>query len=148
MSNKVDNKMTILDHLVESKNKSNIENDIIQEFKNADPELRSLAYQISLEKFNDKYSDVNKYQKNFLSEFIKCDNSIVSLREMYNRHASFIKEELESHTKKVDSDVTKVFLEEATKSIEILNTKKTKNKNFENILEYYEVLDKIERIHA
>lgn len=144
----VDNKMTILDHLVESKNKSNIENDIIQEFKNADPELRSLAYQISLEKFNDKYSDVNKYQKNFLSEFIKCDNSIVSLREMYNRHASFIKEELESHTKKVDSDVTKVFLEEATKSIEILNTKKTKNKNFENILEYYEVLDKIERIHA
>lgn len=144
----VDNKMTILEHLIESKDGQSVERDIIEEFRNADPELRALAYKISLDKFNDKYSKVNDYQKSFLNEFIKCDNSVVSLREMYNKHASYIKEEFSNHSEKVDSDVTKVFLEEAIKSIAILKTKRTKNKNFENILQYYEVLDKIEKIHA
>jgi hypothetical protein len=144
----VDNKMTILEHLTNTKNGEGVEKDIIEEFRNADPELRALAYKISLDKFNDKYSKVNNYQKQFLNEFIKCDNSIVSLREMYNRHASFVKEQLSVYSEKVESDVTKVFLEEAVKSISILKTKKTKNKNFENLLQYYEVLDKIEKIHA
>ena len=140
--------MTILEHLTNTKNGEGVEKDIIEEFRNADPELRALAYKISLDKFNDKYSKVNNYQKQFLNEFIKCDNSIVSLREMYNRHASFVKEQLSVYSEKVESDVTKVFLEEAVKSISILKTKKTKNKNFENLLQYYEVLDKIEKIHA
>ena len=144
----VDNKMTILEHLIESKDNSEVEKDIIEEFRNADPELRSLAYKISLDKFNDKYSKVNNYQRNFLNEFIKCDNSIVSLRDMYNSHASYIKEELTKHSLKVDSDVTKVFLEEAIKSINILKNKRTKNKNFENILQYYSILEKFETIHA
>ena len=51
----VDNKVTLLEFLTKQEVKSKeVESNVIKEFRKQDPELRSLAYKILLEKFNEK----------------------------------------------------------------------------------------------
>lgn len=146
----INNKVTILEYLTKEEVKqSEVESKVLQEFKTSDPEIRSLAYQISIDKFNNKYDGYGVNQKSFLNEFIKSDNSVVSLRNLHNKHASIIRESILSHIKVVDSDVTKIYLEEVVKYIsDIDKTKKPEDKNFVDILEYYNLVNRLDMVHA
>ena len=81
----VDNKVTLLEYLTKEEVKAKeVESDILKEFKKQSPEMRSLAYRILLEKFNEKYSELSIDHKRVLKEFIESENSGVKLREFYN----------------------------------------------------------------
>ena len=67
----IDNKVTLLEHLTaKDVNKEGVKDDILEEFKSYDKDLRILTYRVLLEKFNDKYSSLNNRQKYILKEFI------------------------------------------------------------------------------
>ena len=50
--------------------KVNVKNDIIEEFKSQDKDIRLLTYRVLLENFNNKYSHLSDNQKLILKEFI------------------------------------------------------------------------------
>ena len=67
----INNKITILEHLTQSSiNEKKVKQDLIEEFSKYDKDLRILTYKVMLEKFNGKYSNLNKGQKEILKEFI------------------------------------------------------------------------------
>jgi len=146
----VDNKVTLLEYLTKEEVKSKeVESAILKEFRKQDPEMRSLAYKILLEKFNEKYSDLSSEQKNILKEFIESENSGVKLRQFYNQKINQLVETLNEEIKNIDSDVIKIKLQEVKKYfVEIDKTKKVNNDNIVDLLEYYELVKEIKKSHG
>ena len=100
----VDNKMTVLEHLTESKqNEEDVKDALVEEYAKYDKDLRMLTYKILLEKFNGEYSNFLPEQKAILREFINASESQVKLRTLIN-------EELEKISLAVEEMKTKVCL--------------------------------------
>lgn len=146
----VENKVTLLEYLTKEEVKSNeVENGVLKEFRKQSPEMRTLAYKILLEKFNEKYSDLSEDQKRVLKEFIESENSGIKLREFYNARINDLKFTLKEEIKKIDNDVIKIKLEEVSKYlIEIDKTEKVDNDNIVDLLEYYELIKEIKNSHG
>ena len=145
----VDNKVTLLEFLTKQEVKSKeVESNVLKEFRKQDPELRSLAYKILLEKFNEKYSDLSDDQKKVLKEFIESENSGVKLREFYNSRINDLKFTLREEIKTIDNEVIKIKLEEVSKYlIELSKTDRVGNDNIVDLLEYYELVKEIKKSH-
>ena len=93
-----------------------------------DEDLRILAYQTLLEKFNQKYSKLNLAQKNLLREYINNISGTSSLKEYVEKEIPKIKKELVTHSKNLSDKVVKIKLKEAVKSIDNF-CKLTESKN-------------------
>jgi len=146
----VDNKVTLLEYLTKEEVKAKeVESDILKEFKKQSPEMRSLAYKILLEKFNEKYSELSIDQKRVLKEFIESENSGVKLREFYNSKINELRDILKEEISKIDNDVIKIKLDEVKKYlIEIKKTDKVSNDNIVDLLEYFELVKEIKNSHG
>jgi hypothetical protein len=146
----IDNKMSLLEHLT-SKNviKSKVEDSVIEEFKSYDKDLRILTYKVMLEKFNGKYADLNDNQKLVLREFINSVDSTPKLREFYNSKIEDIKSQLSVLTKKVENKATKIKLVEINNIINPLGkVSSIGNDDLVNLLQYYELLEELTKIHG
>ena len=60
-----------------------VENDLMEEFKSYDKDIRILTYKVLLEKFNGKYGTLNDDQKDVLKEFINSVDNTPRLKEFY-----------------------------------------------------------------
>jgi len=143
----IDNKVTLLEYLT-SKNvdRNNIKEDVIEEFKSQDKDIRTLTYYVLLEKFNDKYSTLNSRQKNILKEFIESVDNTPSLKEFYNKEVNFIKEEITKQLKVVSSEVIKIKLNEVHSLIKELNKRTVINsKHLVDLLQYHSLLEELKK---
>jgi len=114
----ITNKVTLLEVLTTSKiNKKEVKDEVIEEFKKYDKDLRILTYRILLEKFNDKYDGLNENQKLVLKQFITEVDSTPKLKEFYNSKIKDIKSELVKLIESVDDKVMKIKLTEVNNII-------------------------------
>jgi hypothetical protein len=102
-----------------------------------------------LEKFNGKYADLNDNQKLVLREFINSVDSTPKLREFYNSKIEDIKSQLSVLTKKVENKATKIKLVEINNIINPLGkVSSIGNDDLVNLLQYYELLEELTKIHG
>ena len=99
----IENKTVLLEYLVKSPiNKKEVKENILEEFRQQDKDIRVLAYRVLLEKFNDKYADLNSNQKATLKEFINSVDNTPKLKEFYNTKVN----EIKTHLTKLNKSVT------------------------------------------
>ena len=141
----VDNRVSIMEHLTEENiTKESVKEDILEEFKNYDKDLRILTYRVLLEKFNDKYSDLNSSQKLVLKEFINNVDNTSKLKEFYNNKINEIKIDLKKEVKNTKDKATKIKLLEVNKYIkEVDKRKRINNGNLVDLLQYYSLLEEL-----
>lgn len=141
----ISNKITLLEALVATPIKQKeIKNDVIEEFKTYDKDLRTLTYQVLLEKFNTKYGVLNNNQKIVLREFINLVDNNIRLREFYNVKINEIKTKLTKQISKVSDKVTQIKLNEVTSLMnELDKTAKVSNDDIINLMQYYSLLEEL-----
>ena len=141
----IDNKVTLLEHLTATSIKrDDVKENVIEEFKSYDKDLRTLTYQIMLEKFNDKYSDLNSRQKYILKEFIESVDSTPALKSFYNSEVKYIKEKLSEEIIKTKDKIVKIKLQEVTKLIVELDKRcKVKSNHLVDLLQYHNLLNEL-----
>lgn len=144
----ITNKVTLLEVLTTSKiNKKEVKDEVIEEFKKYDKDLRILTYRILLEKFNDKYDGLNENQKLVLKQFITEVDSTPKLKEFYNSKIKDIKSELAKLIESVDDKVMKIKLTEVNNIItELPKTTQIKNEDIVNLLQYYQLIEEIKSV--
>ena len=142
----INHKITLLEHLSSKPvNKQEVTNNLIEEFKSYDKDLRILTYRVLLEKFNGKYEDFNSNQKSVLKEFINSIDSTVALRDFYNQKVNEIKTDLSQIKKKTPSPVVKIKIEEVNNMLtELDKTVKPNDDHLTNLLQYYSLLEELE----
>ena len=144
----VDNKMTVLEHLTESKqNEEDVKDALVEEYAKYDKDLRMLTYKILLEKFNGEYSNFLPEQKAILREFINASESQVKLRTLINEELEKISLAVEEMKTKVKDDIAKIKLDEVAKTIKPL-TKQTRvnDSHIVNLLQYYELVNELKTL--
>jgi len=143
----IENKTVLLEFLTsKSIDKKEVKENIMEEFKTQDKDIRVLTYRVLLEKFNDKYSNLNENQKNVLKEFINGIDSTPKLREFYNTKVTEIKEHLNKLSKTVTDKAIQIKINEVINLLSPLTkSSKVNDDNLINLLQYYQLVEELEK---
>ena len=144
----VNSKVTILEHITEKKTK--VKNNVVLEnFNKQDKDARLLTYKVLLEKFNDRYSDLQDNQKTLLKEYVNSVTNSPSLKSYLNQEINEVKKTLTKYSKKIEDKVIVVKLTETRDMIKPLCKKSSVNDdNVINLLNYYELVNELKNIHG
>lgn len=145
----INNKITILECLTENTiSEKKVKQDLIEEFSKYDKDLRVLTYKVMLERFNGKYANLNKGQKEILKEFINSIDNTPRLKEIYNTQVNELKKSLKFHTRTIKDGATKIKLVEVVKLLqEIDKGSKINNDDLVNLLQYYELTEELSKVN-
>ena len=91
---------------------------LVNKTSNLDEDERILTYKILLEKFNSKYTKLNKPQKVLLKEYINNVSNTNNLKGYIEKVVPAIKSDLKRYLKSVNEKVVKIKLTEAINSID------------------------------
>jgi hypothetical protein len=142
----IENKTALLEHLTQSTiDKNEVQNSILEEFKNQDKDIRVLTYRVLLEKFNDKYADLNENQKSVLKEFINSVDSTPKLKDFYNTKINEIKAYLTKLNASVTDKAIQIKINEVITILPSLGKNdKASDDNLVNLLQYYQLVEELE----
>ena len=145
----VNSKFTVLEHITSKKvSEKEIKEKVLSEYGKKDKDLRLLAYQILVDKFNQKYKALNESQKGLLKHYINNISNTNSLREFVDSEVIKIKKTLTVHLPKVTDEITKIKLTEAVNQIGNLTKGKiVDEKQVLTLMRYYELVKEIENVH-
>ena len=146
----VNSRFTVLEHITSKKlDAEEAKSHVLKEYNKTDKDLRLLAYQILVDKFNQKYKTLDESQKNLLKNYINNVSNTNSLREFVDSEVVKIKKELKTHLPRVSDEITKIKLTEAVNQIENLTKGKiVKDKQVLTLMRYYEIIKEIKNVHA
>ena len=145
----VNAKFTVLEHITSKKLSSKeAKAHVLKEYNKSDKDLRLLAYQILVDKFNQKYKTLDESQKNLLKNYINNVSNTNSMREFIDSEVVKIKKILKVHTPKVSDEITKIKLTEAINQVENLTKGRiVKDKQVLTLMRYYELIKEIKNVH-
>ena len=144
----IENKTVLLEYLVKSPvDKKEVKENILEEFRQQDKDIRVLAYRVLLEKFNDKYADLNSNQKATLKEFINSVDNTPKLREFYNTKINEIKNILLTLNKQVTNKAIQIKVNEVVNILPNLGkTDKVNDDHLINLLQHYQLVEELEAV--
>ena len=145
----VNSRFTVLEHVTNKKiDEKQIKEKVLKEYTKEDKDLRLLAYQILVDKFNTKYKKLDESQKSLLKNYINNVSNTNSLREYVDNEVTIIKNKLNKHLPKVNDKITNIKLTEAINQIENLTKGKIVNeKQVLTLMRYYELIKEIKNVH-
>ena len=145
----VNSKVTLLEHITKNKSKTNKKDVVLENFNKQDQDTRLLTYKVLLEKFNDKYSDLQDNQKTLLKEYVNSVTNSPALKSYINQEIKEVKKELLKYSKKVEDKAVAIKLNETKGMIKPLCKKTSVNDdNVINLLNYYELVNELSTIHG
>ena len=145
----VSSKFTVLEHITSKKvSEEEVKEKVLKEYSKKDKDLRLLAYEILVDKFNKKYKKLDESQKDLLKHYINNISNTNSLRDDVNDEVVKIKKELKIHLPKVDDTITKIKLTEAINQINNLTKGRVVDeKQVLTLMRYYELIKEIKNVH-
>ena len=140
----IENKVNLVEYLSKSPVELNNPKTLVEEFSEYDKDTRFLTYQVLLEKFNDKYSELSGEQKDVLKEYINSVDSTPDLRNFYNTKIKDLKNRLSEESKNIKDKATQIKINEVSKFLVELNkTDKVGDNNLVDLLRFYELIQEI-----
>jgi hypothetical protein len=145
----ITNKLTLLEHVTkESLTERKIASKVVEEFMKEDKEIRTLAYKILIEKFNDKYSDLSDDQKDLLKEYINNISDTVQLRTYLNTKLLEVKSEISSLKNAIQDKATQIKLNEVLNFIKPIGAKEVvKDETLVGLMQYYQLIQELKAIN-
>jgi len=144
----VNSKVTLLEHITR-KIISTKKDIVLENFNKEDKDTRLLTYKVLLEKFNDKYSDLQDNQKTLLKEYVNSVTNSPALKSYINQEIKEVKKSLNKYSQKVEDKAVAVKLTETKGMIKTLCKKTSVNDdNVINLLNYYELVNELKTIHG
>ena len=114
-----------------------------------DEDLRILTYKTLLERFNKKYSVLDKSQRTLLKAYINNVSNTNSLKEFIESKVPVIKKQLQKYSKNIKDEVVKIKLAEAIKTISKFcdtgNNKVVKDSVVVQTMRYLELLKELKK---
>jgi hypothetical protein len=141
----IDNKVTLLEFLTKKPvDKTQIKDQILEEYAKQDKSTRLFIYRMIVEKFNTKYSNLLPEQKSLLKEFINNISNTVTLKEFVNSQIQNIKLELEVLSQKVSDKKIQIKLSEVNNILNMIpKSESVSDDDVLNLMNYYELLHEL-----
>ena len=144
-----DSKISIVENICgQSIKQSKKSKDLVESYQSQEQDVRLLTYQLLVDKFNKKYSNLNESQKNLLREYINNLSNTNSLREFIDTEVIKVQKALKSHLRIVDDKITKIKLAEAIEHTSTaIGGKLVKDSHVVSLKRYYELIKELDNVH-
>ena len=143
----VNNRYTIIEHITRKEVKVKTELNEMSDFVKQDKDVRLLSYKILVDKFNDKYSNLNEGQKSILRNYINTVSDGPDLKDFIVKESTKLQKDLKTLTSKVDDAVVKIKLTEVTNLLkELASVKAIKDNHILNLLRYHELIKELKKV--
>ena len=143
----VNNRYTIIEHITRKEVKVKTELNEMSDFVKQDKDVRLLSYKILVDKFNDKYSNLNEGQKSILRNYINTVSDGPDLKDFIVKESTKLQKDLKALTAKVDDAVVKIKLTEVTNLLkELASVKAIKDNHVLNLLRYHELIKELKKV--
>jgi hypothetical protein len=143
----VNNRYTLIEHITRLDVKKVAPLNEMSSFIKQDKEVRLLSYKILVDRFNEKYSDLNEGQKSILRNYINAVSEGTELKSFIGEEVSKLQKSLKSLTLKVDDKVVKIKLSEVSNLLsEIASAKTVKDTHILSLLRYHELVKELKKV--
>ena len=143
----VNNKYTLVEHITRSSKKAIAPINEMEVFAKQDKEVRLLAYKILVDKFNEKYSDLNEGQKRVLRAYINSITEGTELKDFVVTESKELRRTILGLRKKVSDTVTTIKLNEVANLLNTFTTTKTiKENHLVSLLRYHELVKELNKL--
>ena len=143
----VNNRYTIVEHITRKDVAKNVVKNEMSEFIKQDKDVRLLSYKILVDKFNEKYYDLNEGQKSILRNYINAVSEGTELKSFIVKEVNKLQNSLKTLTSKVDDKVVKIKLTEVTNLLnEISVAKSIKDTHILSLLRYHELIKELKKV--
>ena len=144
-----DSKISIVENICgQSIKQTKKSKDLVESYQSQEQDVRLLTYQLLVDKFNKKYSNLNESQKNLLREYINNLSNTNSLREFIDTEVIKVQKALKSHLRIVDDKITKIKLAEAIEHTSTaIGGKLVKDSHVVSLMRYYELIKELDNVH-
>jgi hypothetical protein len=143
----VNNRYTLIEHITRKDVKKVAPLNEMSSFIKQDKEVRLLSYKILVDRFNEKYSDLNEGQKSILRNYINAVSEGTELKSFIGEEVSKLQKSLKSLTSKVDDKVVKIKLSEVSNLLsEIASAKTVKDTHILSLLRYHELVKELKKV--
>lgn len=140
-------RFTLIEHLSKDKKISKnlvSEGEIIDAFKNQTEDLRLLSYKLILDKFNEKYQNLNIKQKLLLREYINSVSNSNTFLEYVKSEIIPLKEEISQFIKNNSNKVLTIKLNEVTAQLDKISTrKKIRDNELTAMMIVYQIVEEL-----
>lgn len=144
----VTSRYTIIEHILghNNDNLNDAESDT-DEYLKQDEDVRLLSYKILVEKFNEKYSSLDKSQKSLIKEYINNISSVNSLTTYIHSEIPVIQKQLNNSVKNISDKVLIIKINEVSNQLNIIKKLSEYNDNHVlAILNSMELVKELENI--
>ena len=142
----VDTRYTILEGIT-SKPKKEKPTQISETLRKEERDTQLLSYQILVDKFNKKYTNLSESQKSLLREYINNISNSNSFGKFINEEITKVVNELKSLSRKVNDKVVKIKLSEAINQAKNFTTKSVvKDNQVITLMRYYELIKELKDV--
>lgn len=142
----IDTKYTILESIT-SKPKREKPTQISETLRKEERDTQLLSYQILVDKFNKKYTNLSESQKSLLREYINNISNSNSFGKFINEEITKVVNELKSLSRKVNDKVVKIKLSEAINQAKNFTTKSVvKDNQVITLMRYYELIKELKDV--
>ena len=117
---------------------------VIEKYAKESKDLRLLSYKILVDKFNQKYSNLNESQRDLLQAYINNISNTSTLKEFMSDEIKTLKEKISKIHPKIDDKVVSIKLKECLNVLKKLNKGNVVNEEqLITMMRFYSLLDEI-----
>ena len=117
---------------------------VVEKFEKESKDLRLLSYKILVDKFNQKYSNLNESQRDLLKTYINNISNTSTLKEFMANEITTLKDKISKIYPKIDDKVVSIKLKECLNVLKKLNKGNVVNEEqLITMMRFYSLLDEI-----
>ena len=147
----INTKYALVEHLTGKANntKTITESTIETQLKKEDEEIRLLTYNVLIENFNKKYTNLNEQQKGLLKEYINSFTNSDNLKKYVVNEVKVIVKDFKQIGSKITDKVTKIKLAETINQLsKIVSSSKIKDNHITSLIMCYELQKELKDVKS
>ena len=137
-------RFVVMENLKEKGAPKSNKQSVVEKFAQESKDLRLLSYKILVDKFNQKYSNLNESQRDLLQAYINNISNTSTLKDFMAEEISKLKNEILKIHPKIDDKVVSIKLKECLNVLKKLNKGNVVNEEqLVTMMRFYSLLDEI-----
>ena len=137
-------RFVVMENLKEKDAPKSNKQSVVEKFQKESKDLRLLSYKILVDKFNQKYSNLNESQRDLLKTYINNISNTSTLKDFMAEEIKKLKNEILKIHPKIDDKVVSIKLKECLNVLKKLNKGNVVNEEqLVTMMRFYSLLDEI-----
>lgn len=141
-------KNVIIQNGLLTEKRSTIKDPVIESFESQPKDVRLLTYKLMIDKFNEKYSNLDESQKHLLNKYITNVNDTAALKEYVEQIIPTIKKELSTQAKTITDKATQIKVQKLSEMLcTVENMKSIKESHVLSLLRYFDLIKELKGLN-